>query len=118
MRNLRKLQWVPGPLCHLQIISFFLDRTLLQLSSHSHFSYYLRPSSLIWNVKLLYYFIVMNTDDDNDGDDDDDDEDDDDDDDDDDYDDDNDGSGGGDRDGNRNTKKCKQFLQANIGTIC
>ena len=47
----------------------------------------------------------MNTDDDNDGDDDDDD-------------DDNDGSGGGDRDGKRNTKKCKQFLQANIGIIC
>ena len=23
MRNLRKLQWVPGPLCHLQIISVF-----------------------------------------------------------------------------------------------
>ena len=81
----------------------------MQLSSDSHFSYYLRPSSLIWNIKLLYYFIVMNTDDDNDGNDDDDDDDD---------DDDNDGSDGGDRDGNRNTKKCKQFLQANIGIIC
>ena len=96
------------------IFCFFLDRTVSCNSLHivilvTTFA----PSSLIWNIKLLYYFIVMNTDDDNDGDDDDDEDDDDDDD-----DDDNDGSGGGDRDGNRNTKKCKQFLQANIGIIC